>query len=301
MLNSDGAKLVLPISVRGLSLLLLSGPCLAVLFIGLVNFSGAGLAPVLAAESKIKLQMQKPQFDSLAAHSKTVKPVPTFLRGGLKITDAELESMLSVEPANDWFKIPSWLAGKWKYYEGEVLSFQDLRTGSKFSEFFVSHEDTTRDWGYQRDGAGAYWQFQDSPSSVQTRKDEKIILYTRNKNEPLSLTEDELVCRMFYTYSTLEPVTLKVLKTYQSENIVVFRKAGDDEIRRDMSSKIFDEDGVPLSLSTSYSLARRMTPFNPINSVRGLNTKALFRKFLTAHGMKDLLPAPGQDEDFEIW
>lgn len=257
---------------------------------------------VTAQPNSLKLMPETPKLDQELSrrHSQSL-PAVTKLRAGVTFTDAEMELLEKKIPtANMWFRIPNSLAGRWSYYQGETTSFFDLKSGSRQFRQGVVPSSVILDWGYQRDEHGDIWQFDDSPNTVSTRNGENVTIYTRKSLEPLEQTDDRLVCRSHFVYSTVDLSDNKIVKTFQSENIVNYECKGDDLVRT-TSSKIFDEDGCAIAVTTAYSRARKIYPFVPVNKKGELNLRRQFRQFLIDSGLKELVPLRGPDQETDIW
>jgi hypothetical protein len=217
-------------------------------------------------------------------------PVAPYLRGGLSFSAAAKAHFQNMQPANVWFKIPAWLAGKWEFFEARTTSYTDLKTGKTNSHPEDSNTEATSVWGWQRDKNGDIWEYENSPHATESRTDQMLTYYVRHENEPISSSQTKLICKMTYTYSSINASTRMISKTYQSEDMVSYVQEEQDRLRRDVSSKIFDQDGNPIALSTSYSIAERILPFVPIKSANGNNISMLFRDYLKNHGLSDLIP-----------
>lgn len=240
------------------------------------------------------LRFEKPQTDletvGSIKHSENLKPVAACLRGGVSISDEDKDKLQKRLPANFWFKIPTWLAGRWQYYQGETLDYLDVKTGKVRRDFALSHNEATADWGYQKDRDGAIWQYEDVPHYNETRQGDYLTLYIREQVLPLSVTPSAFTCSMTYTYATIVPSTHKVVRTYQSESIVTYSLKEKGEIRRDVSAKIFDENGAPLAISRSYSLAKRIQQYIRVDKKDDKDLRAMFSAFLNEHGWSSLIP-----------
>lgn len=265
--------------------------------------SGKAVSPSMGTQlNNLKLMPEIPKLDQElnSRHSQSL-PAVTKLRAGVTFTNAEMELLEKKNPtANLWFRIPNSLAGRWSYYQGETTSFFDLKSGSRQFRQGIVPSNVILDWGYQRDERGDIWQFDDSPNTVSTRNGENVTVYTRQSLEPLEQTEDRLICRSHFVYSTVALSDSKILKTFQSENIVSYECKGGDLVRT-TSSKIFDEDGCAIAVTTAYSRARKIYPFVPVNKKGELNLRRQFRQFLIDNGLQELLPLRGPDQETDIW
>lgn len=236
-------------------------------------------------------------------HSLKVKAVATYLKGGAVYDESAGLAKIEKNESNIWYKIPRWLAGTWVYYEGALTKYTDLKTGIARNDKQISHHEATTIWGWQKDILGDVWQYEDSPNVNKTRDEDKdkIVIYIRESNKLNFIDKNTLVCTTFYTYSAIEPRTLKIDSTYQSENICTYTLEDTGEIRRVVSSKIFDENGEPLVQSESYSLAKRIYPFKPIDRKGSKNFRAQFVEYLKSHDMEELIRPPEMDDDLSIF
>jgi hypothetical protein len=252
-----------------------------------VSEKGSNQHDQLRAENPLKEDGK-----SETTHAATFQPVAAFLRGGVSFDNAAKAQIQNVKPANVWFKIPAWLAGKWEFYEAENTSYTDLKTGKTNPHPESAQTEATDVWGWQRDKNGDVWQYDDSPHATESRTNQEVTYYVRHEDVPISSSQTKMTCKMIYTYSAINANTQLISKTYQSEDFVSYRQQEPSELRRDVSSKIFDQDGNPIAQSTSYSIAKRILPFVPINSRNGNDMRILFRDYLKIHGNPDLIPDP---------
>jgi hypothetical protein len=227
---------------------------------------------------------------NLESSSQDIKPVESFLRGGVKFSDATREKLEAIEPDNSWFKIPTWLAGKWEYFEAKQTSYTDLKTGQTNRSPQKSQNEATISWGWQKDKQGEIWEFEDSPHADLSRTAASTGYYLRHQNKSTSLSPSKLTCIMRYTYFAVDNETRTVTRTFQSKDTATFTRKGDNEIRRDVSATIYDENGTPIAKSASFSLAKRVAQFRPIDKRAGKDVRPLFHQYLVDHKMANLAP-----------
>jgi hypothetical protein len=105
----------------------------------------------------------------------------------------------------------------------------------------------------------------------------------------LSSTPTQLTYKETFTAVSVNNETHKVERSVQMEEVAKFTPIG-PQIRRDASVKTFDQNGSPLSLSTNYTLAKRVAPFHSVDTYNGKDMKAMFRNYLNDHGLGAIAP-----------
>ena len=184
------------------------------------------------------LHAEQPVAESKAVeHAAKVKPVETFLRGGVTLKDADKAKLEDLESVNFWFRIPDWLAGKWQYYSAENTSYTDLKTHKTSRNLEHSETASTEIFGWQRDKNGDVWHYADSPHAQRSVTDAVNTYYIRHEDKPVSSSPTKLVCKLTYTYSSINPKTNIISKTYQSEDFATYTQGATGEMRRDVSAR----------------------------------------------------------------
>lgn len=223
-------------------------------------------------------------------HMEKAEPVASFLRGGVRLDEKASAKLEEMEPNNYWFKFPAWMAGTWQYEERHIDFQNNLSTRPAIPFKALSQFEFTARWGYQQDKTGAFWQFENTPNANHVVRDRTILYYIMQMNEPVDSSDSSLTCRQFFTGTIVNKETRTILGTGQSEQLTTFTRVGKDQIRRACSDKTFDQSGMPLTLSSWWTIGTRVAPYQRIDTLEGRDLKALFYKYLKAHGLQYLVP-----------
>ena len=90
--------------------------------------------------------------------------------------------------------------------------------------------------------------------------------------------------------AVVEAGSQRILQTNQKECFLRYTPFGDDEIRLDGSTKVFNALGHPSVLKISTMSATRVKPFEAVDELDGFNLKQQFVEFLTAQKKVELIP-----------
>lgn len=223
-----------------------------------------------------------------AQHSVSVAPMPLSLMQGAKFDES---AQPKLTPGNVWYPIPSWMAGTWQF-KTETVTDMYVYTDTKYPPVpFTLHNEFQRTMGFQKDKSGQVWNFVKAPFSYTAKVGNGLLSYiNENSITVLKSNDGEVLCRLVGQDAIVNPDTQEILLSNQKECFTRHTPAGDDGLRVDGSTKIFDMDGKPKVLKLSNMLAVRLKPFEVVDSRDGLNYKELFAEFLKAQGKANLIP-----------
>jgi hypothetical protein len=218
-------------------------------------------------------------------HSEAVAPVPSGLMPGNAVVNQKLT------PNNNWIQIPDWMAGTWQFKSETVTSLTSL-LGQKFPKPpFKIHNEFTKKFGYQKDKNGGIWDYLKVPFSYTTTVDDGLKAYfVDNELEVLETTSNSTIRRLFGMDSIYNPVDQVITITQQKECLNKLTPMGDNLIRIDSSTKIFDMNGKPEVLKQSNVIGSLLKPYEQVDEEGGQNLKEMFVEYLQSHGKADLVP-----------
>jgi len=218
-------------------------------------------------------------------HSDTVAPVPDGLMPGNAVVDQKLT------PNNNWILIPDWLAGTWQFKTETVTSLTALVKRKYPPTPFNIHNEFTKKFGYQKDKNGGIWDYLKVPFSYTTTLDEGLKAYfVDSELEVLSTTSDSTIRRLFGMDSVYSPKDQVISLTQQKECLNRLSPMGDNLIRIDSSTKIFDMHGKPEVTKESNVIGSLIKPFEQVDTDGTQNLKQMFIEYLQTHGKADLVP-----------
>ncbi|HMP54554.1 MAG TPA: hypothetical protein PKD05_23605, partial [Candidatus Melainabacteria bacterium] len=110
-------------------------------------------------------------------HSESVAPVPLKLQLG-EIFD---ERILSTPSNLQWYRIPEWLAGKWRRQQETIVSTRDFQTGQVSNSRRAIRSEQIADFGVQRDAAGDIWNCNLSMKGVSDRGSYRSVALVRKQ------------------------------------------------------------------------------------------------------------------------
>lgn len=223
-------------------------------------------------------------------HADVVPPIEGKLRPGDIFDRGNLPAKTG-RGVNDWYRIPSWLAGRWhKEVQTDYYRFNYL-TNDTDTSTRVHKASSDGTWGTQKDNQGNIWQFDPAPySDVVDAGDETVVQIVR-LCEPIESTVDRFVKRSIDTQLRVDKATGKIKSVETGEQITVITPQSDVLIKRETSSKVFDHTGKPLLKGKSFAYENRLAPFTPQNFYRGQDMRQLFQEFLKLSGITAFLPS----------
>ena len=209
------------------------------------------------------------------------------LRAGTTFHEGWLQGL---SPTNEWFRIPDWFAGTWSTTSKTVDQFHDFKTG--LSE--QPHRTISNRWqgsrGCQRDREGNIWEFKNVPSVERVETTDTIDYKLIRDYEPIMVNDAEVSRRKVVTSISVSKGSYKILSVSQQDIIQKSVPVRAGVVRTVTSSKVFDAEGSPICLQEDQSVSARVADFSPRDYLEFTDLRKLFKEFLTAHNMIDLVP-----------
>ncbi|HEY9712528.1 MAG TPA: hypothetical protein V6C72_03600, partial [Chroococcales cyanobacterium] len=219
-------------------------------------------------------------------HSVDLPSLPSALKAGSFFD----EKALPKPPHDDqWYLIPDWLAGRWLRSEETILSTYRFDTHTQNNQPRTIALQEMADFGVQRDSAGHIWHYRLATRGMADKGSTLSIALVQSQ-EPLSVTDQEVVIRDVFTELQVNRATSVIIEAKQAESISHYLPVKDGTIRTSVSIKFFQEDGTPDRQQENVSTERRIEAFSPCNSYKGLDLKKSFADYLRASGKASLIP-----------
>jgi hypothetical protein len=218
-------------------------------------------------------------------HREAVAPVESGLEAGEIFDSKKLPEDFTDHTISDWYEIPNWLAGKWhKETQTDYYRYNYL-TKVTDNTRYTRQASSDGIWGIQSDLSGHFWQFAAAPFSQYVDTETETIVQIVRLSESLECTGDRFVKRSVDTQLRVNKTTGKITSVETGEEISVFSPESDTMIKRETSSKVFDQTGKPVLLGLSLSFESKIGPFEAQNFYRGQNTRKLFLEYCKNTGI----------------
>lgn len=250
--------------------------------------SGAAAVPPDAAASTQSNSGSTATLQGGVEHSVTVAPVPLALMQGAKFDENALPKLT---PGNVWYQIPTWLAGTWQF-KTETVTDMYVYDQTKYPPTpFTLQNEFQRTIGYQKDKKGQIWDYIKAPFSYTAKVGRGLVSYINESSILVIRSNDgEVVRRLTGQDAVVDPDTQEILLSNQKECFIRYTPAGDDGVRVDGSTKIFDMNGKAKVLKLSNLMAVKLKDFQSVDEKDGQNLKEMFAQFLKSQGKADLVP-----------
>ncbi|MBK9142503.1 MAG: hypothetical protein IPM23_08415 [Candidatus Melainabacteria bacterium] len=219
-------------------------------------------------------------------HADRLAPVPY----GLQVGSIFDEKILS-RPRSGlvWYRVPRWLAGKWKR-TNEILVYEhDFETGQTFTGQRSILSQQVADFGFQLDRAGHVWHCNLASRGVSDRGSYRSIALVEMQ-EPVRINRDEIVFKERFLVLEVMNGSNAVSRSQRVESLTRYRPAGKGLLETTMSVKVYNQDGSPSKEQHNVSHDRVIRRFELVDSYKGEDVRSDFVKFLSATGRQDLIP-----------
>jgi hypothetical protein len=242
-----------------------------------------GLVLALAAPCDARVLTGEVEHrDAVPAIEGTLEPGDIFDRGNLPTHIGR--------NLNDWYRIPTWLAGTWhKETQTDYYRFNYL-TNTADSSTRVQKASSDGKWGTQMDSQGNVWQFDPAPYSDVVDAGEETVVQIIRLSEPIESTPTRFVKRSIDTQLRVSKATGRIKSVETGEQITIITPQSDVLIKRETSSKVFDHTGKAILLGKSLAYENKLGPFEAQNSYHGQDMRQMFQEFLKLSGVTALLP-----------
>lgn len=220
-------------------------------------------------------------------HSVQLPALPNYLQVGSIFNQA----LLNANPElKNWYQIPNWLAGEWQREEETIVSSYDYATKQRTNEPKTIVARETAHFGLQADRAGGIWHCRIAAGGVADCGSYYSVALL-GLQEPLAVSDKRVVLRDLFTELHVAKETNVIMLSLQAESITSYRPVRDGLVKTNTSVKFFEQNGTPKSMQKNLALTNRSAPFAPLNSYKGNDLRASFKRFLLSNGKDDLLPA----------
>jgi hypothetical protein len=222
------------------------------------------------------------------SHAEHLAPVQG-MQVGTKFNEST--ALDATAPKQRWFRVPPWLAGKWEEDSYTQTYYQNYQTGAIDRNQYTHNAQTTEVWGLQRDSAGGIWDVINLPHVGTTTSDKWVYKDLHTDDSTVFDSDIKVISRLFATRTTINRATNLIKSVHQNECFSTFTMAGPEMVRTDYSMKTFDQQGNPLNLREGFRVAHKSQPFQPNNFLNGKDVRPSFQRYLTDHGMANLVPS----------
>jgi hypothetical protein len=212
-------------------------------------------------------------------HSDVADPVEAKLLPG-QIFDVANLPPGSTGDANNWYKIPKWLAGTWH---------KDSQTNAYQYNYVTRQEDSTPRtviakgngiWGTQTDAQGEIWEFNPAPYVDTVDGGADTIVQLIRSSEPVEATTDKFVKNTVDTQLRVDKATGRIKTVQTAEQISTYTMDSPGVLKRETSSKVFGHDGKPIMLARSVAYENKIAEYQPRDTLNGKNLKLMFQEYL---------------------
>ena len=239
----------------------------------------------LANDSALETSTRKP-LEAIVQHDETLPGLPTDLRVGKKVDPTQL---LEQTPDNNWFPIPTWLAGKWHSDSMTITNVTICETGKSSKVHVERKEVSDVVHGFQKDKSGQIWEFLQIPRVQKVAVEEGQCYLTCSREDVLRTDNTAVLLKILNNQITLNKGN-KVIATNQVQQISNYLPLEDGLIRMEASLKNFDADGAPEQVQKAEKVISRIAPYESVDTKDGLDLKKLFVEYLKREGKSDLIP-----------
>lgn len=219
-------------------------------------------------------------------HASSLKPIPSSLQAG-SIFDERLMPMNA--PDRGWYKIPTWLAGKWQRNTETIVRTVDFASGyeSRPNKTFQSFQNA--EFGVQTDSRGEVWNTQLADRGVSDRGSFRSVALVELQ-EPVKLEDDEVIFREVFTIMNVMKDTSMITESHKIESLTRYRPLQDGALETSMSVKVYNANGSENRLQENISRDRLKEPFTSTNTYKGRDLKNEFASFLRSQSLTNLIP-----------
>jgi hypothetical protein len=213
-------------------------------------------------------------------HSDRVQPIPDNLAPGQAFDRRNLPQVQDPTLANQWYKIPDWLAGTWhKETQTDFYRF-DYATRQTDVTTRVQEARSNGVWGTQKDDQGQIWQFDPGPYVTMVDAGAQTVVEYVKSNQPVECSDQQFVSRSFDTQIRIDKATNEIRSVQSGEHINTYIPEGDGLIKRETSAKVFNRYGMPILLGKSFSYEQQIGPFVAQDNYMGNDMRTLLKQFL---------------------
>ncbi|HEY9677763.1 MAG TPA: hypothetical protein V6C76_07125 [Drouetiella sp.] len=218
--------------------------------------------------------------------SKSVRPLDKQLWSGNAFDRDSAERALkdAQPPSNFWYRVPTWLAGRWESADATTFFMRDHQSGkidnSRTPYPFRGRESI----GHQYDNQHRIWTYCRDYAWTRGRSSDSEVQSLLFYQHPLRVTQNEAIVlgRMAVFEVNAKG---KITSSYKTEIIDTMSLQDEDTMRDEQIKIVFNEQGKPVTTIKTEVFWKRIADFQPIDEVKGVQLKPLFKSFLREHGM----------------
>ena len=213
-------------------------------------------------------------------HSEKMPPIAPSLAPGEQLDRSSLPSVTAGVSVNHWYKVPSWLAGRW--HKDTQTDYYRFNYATRQTDVTTRVEEAKSDgiWGTQIDDQGQIWQFDTAPFMTSVDAGAQTVLQIVKTSEPVELSDTHFVRRTVDTQVRIDKETNTISSVETGEQFSSYIPESDGLIKRESSSKVFDRFGQPVVLGKSFSYEQKTEAFVPQNFYQGQDLRPLFKQFI---------------------
>lgn len=213
----------------------------------------------------------------------------------------EVKTLPALKGTDDWFSIPTWLAGTWKCIQSvRTLSYLDEDgTSDNHSTILKCKERET--FGWQQDAVGNIWTCKQEakPSEVEetevvtenNKELERTVVVIRFKdNQLISAEKEKMFLKTMDTSIKVDRSNHKLVSVERLENLRTLTWLGDELMSVQNDIQTFDSQGFPIERRKETSIYRRSSRFSKVDDLAGRSLLMSFCRFLERTGQASLTP-----------
>lgn len=217
-------------------------------------------------------------------HSNHVKPIPLNLQIGSIFDDRILKARHKLS----WYRIPEWLAGKWKRDRECIVSSYDHITNQRTRMDKSILSEQMADWGVQRDKEGGIWHCNLSNRGMSNRGSFRSIALVR-RQMPIKEDRASIVFKEQFVVLNVMKGTNAIMDSYIVESITKYKPIKRGLLETMMSVQVYLADGTPKKQQENMSFDKLVTPYTSVNSYKGIDVKSDFDLFLKSRNLEHLI------------
>ncbi len=188
--------------------------------------------------------LQAKTLEGKIEHSESMPSVDDQFSKG-RLFDEQALKNLYPQRLN-FFQVPEWYVGTWEKTQDTCLYFYDYATNAELKNREGTHKSyNSRTFGSLRDEHGTYWQRDDTPYYTVVTTDKTIAYVVLQEWYPIQSATDHMTFRGVDLKINVDRATNKILDTVHEENISTYFPVDRSTIRRDLSTRVFNQDGRP--------------------------------------------------------
>ncbi len=200
------------------------------------------------------------------------------------------EAANKIPASNAWVRVPAWLAGTWLVTEETAVFRENFSTGQRSNEHHTFSARNKFAYGKQKDKTGQVWHYVGVPYTSDTQISGKIEYHQVREKEVIEQSDHKVAVRSKVLVIRVSKPSGEIDQTYQQESITWYTDNADGIISMESSTKAFNADGRPLSVTQNRARIHRVAKFTVVDEEYGKNLKALFHQYLIAQGWNSLIP-----------